>query len=135
MFLGGIGALMLTALLAIPLGYYTYKTWNREDIWSVAKIAVVFTSIGSLGLVYWLLSQVGNGWQIPASTLQLINPSFIVIFAPIFGFMWTLLASKNANPSIPMKFALGLLGLSAGFFVLAWGSANASVRDELITLL
>ena len=125
-FLGGIGALMLTALLAIPLGYYTYKTWNREDIWSVAKIAVVFTSIGSLGLVHWLLSQVGNGWQIPASTLQLINPSFIVIFAPIFGFMWTWLASKNANPSIPMKFALGLLGLSAGFFVLAWGSANAS---------
>ena len=125
-FLGGIGALMLTALLALPIGYYTYKTWNREDIWSVAKTAVVFTSIGSLGLVYWLLSQVGNGWEIPASTLQLINPSFIVIFAPIFGFMWTWLASKNANPSIPMKFALGLLGLSAGFFVLAWGSANAS---------
>ena len=125
-FLGGIGALMLTALLAIPLGYYTYKTWVREDVWSVAKIAVVFTSIGLLGLVYWMLSQVGKGWEIPASTLQLINPSFIVIFAPIFGFMWTWLASKNANPSIPMKFALGLLGLSAGFFVLAWGSANAS---------
>jgi len=125
-FLGGIGALMLTALLAIPLGYYTYKTWTREDIWSVAKIAVVFTSVGLLGLFYWMLSQVGKGWEIPASTLQLINPSFIVIFAPIFGFMWTWLASKNANPSIPMKFALGLLGLSAGFFVLAWGSANAS---------
>ena len=125
-FLGGIGALMLTALLAIPLGYYTYKTWIREDIWSVAKIAVVFTSLGLLGLVYWMLSQVGKGWEIPASTLQLINPSFIVIFAPIFGFIWTWLASKNANPSIPMKFALGLLGLSAGFFVLAWGSANAS---------
>lgn len=125
-FLGGIGALMLTALLAIPLGFYTYKTWTREDIWSVAKIAVVFTSVGLLGLVYWMLSQVGKGWEIPASTLQLINPSFIVIFAPIFGFMWTWLASKNANPSIPMKFALGLLGLSAGFFVLAWGSANAS---------
>ncbi|MBK97250.1 MAG: MFS transporter [Balneola sp.] len=124
--LGGIGAFMLSALLVIPLGYYTYKTWVREDIWSVAKIAVVFTSIGLLGLVYWMLSQVGKGWEIPASTLQLINPSFIVIFAPIFGFMWTWLASKNANPSIPMKFALGLLGLSAGFFVLAWGSANAS---------
>ena len=125
-FLGGIGALVLTALLAVPLGYYTYKTWVREDIWSVAKIAVMFTSVGLLGLVYWMLSQVGKGWEIPASTLQLINPSFIVIFAPIFGFMWTWLASKNANPSIPMKFALGLLGLSAGFFVLAWGSANAS---------
>jgi POT family proton-dependent oligopeptide transporter len=73
-----------------------------------------------------MLSQVGKGWEIPASTLQLINPSFIVIFAPIFGFLWTWLASRNANPSIPMKFALGLLGLSAGFFVVAWGSANAS---------
>ena len=72
-FLGGIGALMLTALLAIPLGYYTYKTWVRDDIWSVAKIAVVFTSIGLLGLVYWMLSQVGKGWEIPASTLQLLS--------------------------------------------------------------
>ena len=134
-FLAGIGALMLTALLAIPLGYYTYKTWVREDVWSVAKIAVVFTSIGLLGLVYWMLSQVGKGWEIPASTLQLINPSFIVIFAPIFGFMWTWLASKNANPSIPMKFALGLLGLSAGFFVLAWGSANALVSPAWLIVM
>jgi POT family proton-dependent oligopeptide transporter len=125
-FLGGIGAMLISSLLAIPLGYYSLKTWNREDIWSVAKIAVVGTSIGLVALVYWMLSQVGQGWEIPASTLQLINPSFIVIFAPIFGFLWTWLASRNANPSIPMKFALGLLGLSAGFFVVAWGSANAS---------
>jgi len=125
-FLGGNGAMLISSLLAIPLGYYSLKTWNREDIWSVAKIAVVGTSIGLVALVYWMLSQVGKGWEIPASTLQLINPSFIVIFAPIFGFLWTWLASRNANPSIPMKFALGLLGLSAGFFVVAWGSANAS---------
>ncbi len=125
-FLGGIGAMLISSLLAIPLGYYSLKTWNREDIWSVAKIAVVGTSIGLVALVYWMLSQVGQGWEIPASTLQLINPSFIVIFAPIFGFLWTWLASRNTNPSIPMKFALGLLGLSAGFFVVAWGSANAS---------
>jgi POT family proton-dependent oligopeptide transporter len=125
-FLGGTGAIMISSLLAIPLGYYSLKTWKRDDIWSVAKMAVVGTSIGLVALVYWMLSQVGKGWEIPASTLQLINPSFIVIFAPIFGFLWTWLASRNANPSIPMKFALGLLGLSAGFFVVAWGSANAS---------
>ncbi|MEM6325768.1 MAG: peptide MFS transporter [Bacteroidota bacterium] len=66
------------------------------------------------------------GTVIPASTLQLINPLFIVIFAPIFGSLWVWLARRNANPSIPVKFALGLLGLSVGFFVLAWGSANAT---------
>ncbi|MDX1438551.1 MAG: MFS transporter, partial [Rubricoccaceae bacterium] len=60
-----------------------------------------------------------------------INPLFIVIFAPIFGSMWVWLSQRQKNPSIPVKFALGLLGLSAGFFVLAWGSANASPESPV----
>ncbi len=64
------------------------------------------------------------GTVIPASTLQLINPLFIVIFAPIFGALWVWLARRNANPSIPVKFGLGLLGLAAGFFVISWGTAT-----------
>ena len=71
------------------------------------------------------------GTVIPASTLQLINPLFIVIFAPVFGSLWVWLARRNANPSIPAKFALGLLGLAAGFFVLAWGSANATPENPV----
>ena len=43
--------------------------------------------------------------------------------------MWTWLAARNANPSIPVKFGLGLFGLSAGFFVLSWGAANASATN------
>jgi len=66
------------------------------------------------------------GWEAPASWLQSINPIFIIVFAPIFGWLWTWLAKKQSNPSIPLKFALGLFGLSAGFFVIAWGAANAS---------
>ena len=66
------------------------------------------------------------GTVIPASTLQLINPFFIVLLAPLFGSLWTWLATRDANPSIPVKFALGLFGLGAGFFVLSWGAANAS---------
>ncbi|HKL20026.1 MAG TPA: oligopeptide:H+ symporter, partial [Halalkalibaculum sp.] len=71
------------------------------------------------------------GTEIPASTLQLINPFFIVIFAPIFGWFWTWLANRNANPSIPVKFGLGLLGLAAGFFVLSWGAANATAANPV----
>jgi POT family proton-dependent oligopeptide transporter len=66
------------------------------------------------------------GWEMPASWLQNINPIFIIIFAPIFGWLWTWLANRKANPSIPLKFALGLFGLAVGFFILSWGSANAS---------
>jgi len=71
------------------------------------------------------------GWEAPASWLQSINPIFIIVFAPVFGWLWTWLASRNAHPSIPMKFALGMLGLSAGFFVIAWGAANASAANPI----
>ncbi len=125
-FLGGMGALILTLILAVPIGWYAFRTFKREDLWVMAKVAVAVSSVGLLTFFYWLFTQIGNGWIIPASTLQLINPTFIVIFAPIFGMLWTWLASRNANPSIPVKFGLGLLGLAAGFFVLSWGSANAS---------
>lgn len=131
-FLGGFGAILMTAILALPIGYYCLRTFRREDLWSMAKVAVGVSSLGLLGFFYWVFQNVGSGWMIPASTLQLINPTFIVIFAPLFGMLWTWLASRNANPSIPVKFALGLLGLAAGFFVLSWGAANASA-DNLVS--
>lgn len=68
------------------------------------------------------------GWLMPAGYLQMVNAGFIIILAPVFGSMWVWLAHRNANPSIPVKFGLGLLGLSAGFFVIAWGAANATAE-------
>ncbi len=70
-----------------------------------------------------------GGWEAPASWLQSVNAIFIIILAPVFGWLWTWLASRSVNPSIPLKFALGLLGLAVGFFVLAWGAANASTEN------
>ncbi|MEO1085914.1 MAG: oligopeptide:H+ symporter, partial [Acidobacteriota bacterium] len=59
-------------------------------------------------------------WEMPASFLQSVNPLFIIIFAPIFGWLWVALATRE--PSIPMKFGLGLALLGAGFLVMSWGS-------------
>ena len=44
--------------------------------------------------------------------------------------MW--LDSRGRNPSIPLKAAMGLLGLALGFLVIAWGAANAS-PDNLVS--
>lgn len=60
------------------------------------------------------------GWEVPTGWLQNINPLFIVTLAPVVGALWVKLGDKN--PSIPVKFGLGLLLLGAGFLVLAWGS-------------
>lgn len=66
-----------------------------------------------------------GGWELPASWLQSVNSTFIIILAPVFGSLWITLARLKRNPSIPAKFAIGLLGLAGGFFVIAWGAANA----------
>jgi proton-dependent oligopeptide transporter, POT family len=73
-----------------------------------------------------LTNRVVLGWEMPASWLQNVNSIFIILLAPVFGWLWTWLASRKANPSTPLKFAIGLFGLAGGFFVLAWGAANAT---------
>ncbi|HSL72313.1 MAG TPA: peptide MFS transporter [Longimicrobiales bacterium] len=71
------------------------------------------------------------GWEMPAGWLQNVNPFFIIVLAPVFGMLWTWLAHRDKNPSIPLKFSLGLLGLAAGMFVLAWGASFASATNRV----
>jgi POT family proton-dependent oligopeptide transporter len=70
-----------------------------------------------------LTDRVIFGWEAPASWLQSVNPIFIIILAPVFGWLWVALGSKN--PSIPMKFGLGLILLGIGFLVMAWAAVYA----------
>lgn len=67
-----------------------------------------------------------GAWEMPASFLQSVNAMFIIILAPVFGSIWVWLERRQKDPSTPVKAALGLLGLAMGFFVLAWGAANAT---------
>jgi POT family proton-dependent oligopeptide transporter len=65
-------------------------------------------------------------WEVPASVFQSVNPIFIIIFAPIFSWLWGFLDARKREPSVPVKFALGVLQLSLGFFVLVWGIGTAN---------
>jgi POT family proton-dependent oligopeptide transporter len=61
------------------------------------------------------------GFVIPASYFQSINPIAIVLCAPIFAWGWTKLGNRGIEPSSPMKMAMGLLLLSVGYLVIAFG--------------
>ncbi len=61
-------------------------------------------------------------WELPAGWLQNVNAVLIIVLAPVVGQLWVWLADRN--PSIPVKFALGLVLLGMGFLVLAWGSVG-----------
>ncbi len=60
------------------------------------------------------------GWEVPTSWLQSVNPIFIILLAPVIGALWVKLGDRN--PSIPVKFGMGLVLLGVGFLVLAWGA-------------
>ena len=75
--------------------------------------------------------------EVPAGMLQSINPIFIVLLAPVVGMAWVWLG--KLNPSIPIKFGMGLVLLGVGFLVLAWGStyveagAKVGMRWRIVT--
>jgi POT family proton-dependent oligopeptide transporter len=60
------------------------------------------------------------GWEFPVGWFQSVNPAAIVIFAPIITLIWTALDGLGKEPSIPRKFALGLIGNAFGFLVLMY---------------
>lgn len=57
------------------------------------------------------------GWLMPASMTQFFNPFFIIVFGSIFSVMWIKLTEMGKNPSIPLKFAIGIFQLGLGFLV------------------
>ena len=58
------------------------------------------------------------GYKIPVGWLQFANPVIVVLFAPIFAGLWAQLARKNLDPSLPIKFAIGLLFMALSFLIM-----------------
>ena len=66
-----------------------------------------------------------TAFTFPATWYQSVNAFGIVIFAPIFTMIWFFLARRGIEPSTPMKFAIGLLLLSVGFFLMIPGAIES----------
>jgi len=56
------------------------------------------------------------GFRFPSSWFQSVQPIFVIILAPLFGALWMSLGRHE--PSVPTKFALGLLFMGLAFAVL-----------------
>lgn len=60
------------------------------------------------------------GWTPTFEIFQSVNPVFIILLAPLFASLWVKLDKADWNPSIPRKFAYGLLGAALGFYILVF---------------
>ena len=59
--------------------------------------------------------------EIPTAWFQSVQPLFIIIFAPIFAWVWIALGRRQ--PSEELKFVFGLFVTGLGFVVLAYASS------------
>ena len=72
-------------------------------------------------------------WQAGGfGVFQSLNPLYILIFAPVFAMLWPKLDLMNMNPSIPRKFALGLIQVALGFYLLVFAIGNMTNAAGLV---
>jgi proton-dependent oligopeptide transporter, POT family len=68
---------------------------------------------------------------IPTGWFQILNPFFIITLAPPVAAFWIALARRNLNPSLPAKFAYGLILLGLGFLVMVAAARLALDGDRV----
>ncbi len=128
-------SIFLISIVGIPI--WSFRTASREEAQKmvVAMVLVIFS------VAFWtLFEQAGSsmtlyakrntdlfvgGFEMPAAQTQIFNPIFIVLFAPLLSWLWIYLGKRNLEPSIPVKFAIGLSLVGLGFLTLVYGAKFA----------
>jgi proton-dependent oligopeptide transporter, POT family len=132
-----IAKVMTYVILGIAAAYFIYLfvffDLNKQEKERVGVILVLFFASAlfwagfeqagsSFNLFAERLTERQLNWfnyEVPAAWFQALGPVFIIAFAPVFAWLWVWLGRRNFDPSIPVKFAFGLLLLAAGFVVMA----------------
>lgn len=64
----------------------------------------------------------GAAPAIPVEWFQSINPFFIVLLAPLFAMLWTALARRGIEPSVPVRMGCGMLIAAAGYVLMVFAA-------------
>jgi len=146
---GTIGSFIFGLTIAAPGFIITDPSLSKVEkqrIW-VVYIAAFFVIFfwaafeqAGASLTYFAEEQTDRnllGSVIPASYFQSINALAIVIFAPIFVWIWGILGKRNREPASPFKQALGLFLLALGYLVIAFGvqGIDPSTKVSMVWLV
>lgn len=71
------------------------------------------------------------GFTIPTGWFQALAPLFVISLAPVAASVWLALGRRHLDPSVPAKFAWGLLLLAAGFLVMALASGYVAAGQKV----
>ena len=145
-----LGLFIFISIVLVKAGIAA-DTLEKVKVWKDRMIALLIFMV--INIAFWAcFEQAGTsltlfadrnvdrvilGWEMPASMTQFFNPFFIIVFGSIFSVMWVKLAKIGKNPSIPMKFAFGILQLAFGFLITMVGLqfVNEAYQVPLLTIV
>jgi POT family proton-dependent oligopeptide transporter len=135
--LTSIYALIILGLSLI--GFRVYKNFNNERK-GLKELILGLIIIINIILIYLIVKTPTIGYifkEVPSSYFQSINAIAIVLFAPLFGMLWTALGKKNLEPASPYKQSIGLFLLAIGYLVIAVGvkDLHATTKVSMLWLL
>jgi POT family proton-dependent oligopeptide transporter len=146
--LGVVGATIFSITIIAPMVIITDKSLTFIEkqrigvIYILAFFVIFFWAAfeqAGASLTFFAEEQTDRnlaGVEIPTSFFQSINAMLIIILAPLFAVIWTFLGRRNWEPSSPAKQALGLLFLSIGYLVIAFGvkGLDPSIKVSMMWL-
>jgi len=120
---------LVTLILGIPVLLMLFWLVRRVRDPGVRNGLLALVVLATLGVLGWSLTPAAREFLTPASWLQSVNPLFIIVLAPVFGWLW--IALGNRNPSMATKFGYGLVLLGVGFLVMRWAAVNAASGSQV----
>ncbi|MEQ9300463.1 MAG: peptide MFS transporter [Cyclobacteriaceae bacterium] len=143
-FAGYTSYIILGAVLLYFIYIFTAEKLDVDEKKKVGAIAVLFL----FSAVFWSgFEQAGSSlnlfaydytdrfigsWEMPASWLQSVNPIFIILLSPVFGWLWITLAKRQLEPATPIKFSFGIILLGLGFGIMALASEYVAQGDLVL---
>lgn len=125
-----IGGSMIGYLL---INSFQYEQVQRERIWVIVTLflfAIIFWTFFELAgsaLTVFTDKNVDKPSYLTTTMFQSFNPFFIMLFAPVFSWIWVKLSNANIEPAAPVKFGVALILLGLGFLVLGIAPSTAGM--------
>ncbi len=146
----GLAQMAAYAILAVAVLFFVYYFTAARLAAEERRHGVVLVVLFLGSVLFWSgYEQAGSslnlfaerytdrvlGWAhfvIPAEWFQSLNSLFIFIFAPFFAWLWVALGRRHLNPSVPAKFALGVMLMGSGFLVMAAAASIVATGSKVL---
>ncbi|MFD1419181.1 peptide MFS transporter [Companilactobacillus keshanensis] len=124
---------ILSALgIALPVGYFIVMLTSKKVTKVERSRVIAYIPLFIAAAIFWAIEEQGSvvlalfaaeqtnlnfaGLNLSAPQFQMLNPFFIIIYSPLFAWLWLKLGKRQ--PSSPSKFWMGLVFTAVSYFVL-----------------